>query len=69
MKACNVECLPENYTYKYYYYHYLNWPDLLFVAYNTFDNDICGYVMGKVDDEKSSELKIKHGHITSLAVK
>ena len=41
----------------------------MFVAYNTHNDEICGYVLGKVDDEKSSELKIQHGHITSLAVK
>jgi hypothetical protein len=26
MQACNLECLPENYQLKYYFYHILSWP-------------------------------------------
>ena len=28
MQACNLECLPENYQLKYYFYHILSWPQV-----------------------------------------
>ena len=62
MQHCNLMCLPENYTMKYYLYHSLSWPQLLHVAES--DGKIVGYVLAKLDED-SSEV---HGHITSLAV-
>ena len=32
MQNCNLWCLPENYTTKYYFYHFLSWPQLLYLA-------------------------------------
>ena len=32
MQHCNLSCLPENYQMKYYFYHILSWPQLLYVA-------------------------------------
>lgn len=32
MQRANLWCLPENYQMKYYLYHVLSWPQLLFVA-------------------------------------
>ncbi len=32
MQNCNLFCLPENYQMKYYMYHILSWPQLLYVA-------------------------------------
>lgn len=32
MQTANLWCLPENYQMKYYMYHVLSWPQLLFVA-------------------------------------
>ena len=69
IKECNVVCLPENYTFKYYYYHYLNWPDLLFVAEDRQTKKIVGYVMAKIDDEEDFNDNLIRGHITSLAVR
>ena len=63
MQDANLHCLPENYQMKYYLYHYLSWPQLLWVA-EDYDNKIVGYVLGKLDEEDN----IIHGHITSLAV-
>ncbi|KAK9835602.1 hypothetical protein WJX74_003941 [Apatococcus lobatus] len=63
MQRCNLLCLPENYQLKYYFYHMLTWPQLLFVA-EDFSGKIVGYVLAKMEEE-SSEV---HGHITSLAV-
>eukprot|EP00929_Paragymnodinium_shiwhaense_P115096 TRINITY_DN83703_c0_g1_i1.p2 TRINITY_DN83703_c0_g1~~TRINITY_DN83703_c0_g1_i1.p2 ORF type:complete len:231 (+),score=98.30 TRINITY_DN83703_c0_g1_i1:86-778(+) len=63
MQACNLQCLPENYQLKYYFYHILSWPQLPYVAVD-YNNKIVGYVLAKMDDE-SDEC---HGHITSLAV-
>jgi peptide alpha-N-acetyltransferase len=40
-------CLPENYTFKYYFYHYLSWPQLLFVAEDA-NKRIVGYVLAKM---------------------
>lgn len=60
----NLHCLPENYQLKYYFYHCLSWPQLLYVAVDP-KNNIVGYVLAKMDDEDKGE---PHGHITSLAV-
>lgn len=65
MQELNVKCLPENYPFKYYYYHFIIWPELIFVAENTISKKVVGYVMGKIDDEKE---KATTGHVTSLAV-
>lgn len=63
MQACNLFCLPENYQMKYYFYHILSWPQLLYVA-EDYNGRIVGYVLAKMEEE-SNEC---HGHITSLAV-
>ena len=63
MQTCNLFCLPENYQMKYYLYHILSWPQLLYVA-EDYNGKIVGYVLAKMEEE-STEC---HGHITSLAV-
>lgn len=65
IQACNVACLPENYVMKYYFYHILSWPQLMFVAENE-KGKIVGYVLSKMEEDTSSP--VVHGHITSLAV-
>ncbi|XP_017697472.1 N-terminal acetyltransferase A complex catalytic subunit NAA10 [Phoenix dactylifera] len=64
MQACNLLCLPENYQMKYYLYHILSWPQLLFVA-EDYGSKIVGYVLAKMEEDASEPC---HGHITSLAV-
>nr|CAD1820880.1 unnamed protein product [Ananas comosus var. bracteatus] len=64
MQACNLMCLPENYQMKYYLYHILSWPQLLFVA-EDYGSKIVGYVLAKMEEDASEPC---HGHITSLAV-
>jgi ribosomal protein S18 acetylase RimI-like enzyme len=52
---------------KYYLYHALSWPELLYVAED--DNQkIVGYVMAKIDDEDLEKDEPAHGHITSISV-
>ncbi|GJZ67410.1 N-terminal acetyltransferase A complex catalytic subunit NAA10-like protein [Tanacetum coccineum] len=63
MQACNLFCLPENYQMKYYFYHILSWPHLLYVA-DDYGGKIVGYVLAKMEEETTE----CHGHITSLAV-
>jgi ribosomal protein S18 acetylase RimI-like enzyme len=63
IQAANLCCLPENYQMKYYYYHILSWPQLLFVA-EDYKQNIVGYVLAKMEEDA----KEPHGHITSLAV-
>ncbi|CAL8462924.1 g2458 [Coccomyxa elongata] len=63
MQRCNLLCLPENYQLKYYFYHILSWPQLLFVA-EDYNGKIVGYVLAKMEEEATEV----HGHITSLAV-
>lgn len=65
MQNCNLRCLPENYNLRYFYYHYISWPQLLHVCEDT-NGKIVGYVLAKMDDEEDDEKR--HGHITSLAV-
>jgi peptide alpha-N-acetyltransferase len=64
IQNANLHCLPENYQLKYYFYHALSWPQLLYVATDPKEN-IIGYVLAKMDDENKGD---PHGHITSLAV-
>ncbi|GBF90682.1 N-alpha-acetyltransferase-like [Raphidocelis subcapitata] len=64
MQRCNLLCLPENYQLKYYFYHILSWPQLLYVA-EDYDGAIVGYVLAKMEEEPTDGI---HGHITSLAV-
>lgn len=42
----NLWCLPENYQMKYYYYHIMTWPQLLYVAED--GGKIVGYVLAKM---------------------
>jgi peptide alpha-N-acetyltransferase len=49
---------------KYYFYHLLSWPQLLWVA-EDFGGKIVGYVLAKMEED---ERQPKHGHITSLSV-
>lgn len=57
MQQCNLWCLPENYQMKYYFYHILSWPQLLWVA-EDFDGRIVGYVLAKMEED---ETKPPHG--------
>lgn len=47
MQNCNLTNLPENYQMKYYYYHYLSWPQLLHVS-ETDKGKTVGYVLAKM---------------------
>jgi peptide alpha-N-acetyltransferase len=67
MQACNLHNLPENYQMKYYMYHALSWPELLYVAESD-DGKIVGYVMAKMEDEDLEKDEPVHGHITSISV-
>eukprot|EP00591_Stephanopyxis_turris_P008195 CAMPEP_0195529590 /NCGR_PEP_ID=MMETSP0794_2-20130614/32192_1 /TAXON_ID=515487 /ORGANISM="Stephanopyxis turris, Strain CCMP 815" /LENGTH=150 /DNA_ID=CAMNT_0040660915 /DNA_START=162 /DNA_END=614 /DNA_ORIENTATION=+ len=49
---------------KYYFYHLLSWPQLLWVAEDS-NGKIVGYVLAKMEED---ETQPPHGHITSLAV-
>ena len=42
MQACNLQCVPENYTMKYYFYHIASWPQLPPVAVD-YNNKIVVY--------------------------
>jgi peptide alpha-N-acetyltransferase len=59
MQQCNLWCLPENYQMKYYFYHILSWPQLLWVA-EDFDGRIVGYVLAKMEED---ETKPPHGEL------
>lgn len=52
---------------KYYLYHALSWPELLYVA-ETEEGKIVGYVLAKIEDEDSEKEEPVHGHITSISV-
>ena len=57
IQTTNLWCLPENYQMKYYFYHLLSWPQLLWVA-EDFDGKIVGYVLAKMEEDQSQP---KHG--------
>jgi len=70
--------LPENYQLKYYFYHILTWPQLLFCAEDYTTGRIVGYVLAKMNDDAGAAdqaaapggggAPLVNGHITSLAV-
>ena len=66
MQQTNLLCLPENYQFKYYIYHYLSWPSLLHVA-EDHNGKIVGYVLAKLEDEDVKPGEVQ-GHITSISV-
>ena len=66
MQQTNLLCLPENYQFKYYIYHYLSWPSLLHVA-EDHNQKIVGYVLAKLEDEEVKQGEVQ-GHITSISV-
>ena len=66
MQQTNLLCLPENYQFKYYIYHYLSWPSLLHVA-EDHNGKIVGDVLAKLEDEDIKPGEIQ-GHITSISV-
>lgn len=47
VQTANLTCLPENYQLKYYLYHLMSWPELVFVAEDA-DGGIAGYVLAKM---------------------
>jgi peptide alpha-N-acetyltransferase len=47
MQEANQSCLPENYQMKYFLYHILSWPELLYVA-EDYNGKIVGYVLAKM---------------------
>jgi peptide alpha-N-acetyltransferase len=49
IQNANLLCLPENYQNKYFVYHTLNCPPLIFCAEN-YDKMIVGYVLAKLYD-------------------
>ncbi|KAJ8600315.1 hypothetical protein CTAYLR_000621 [Chrysophaeum taylorii] len=63
MQQTNLWCLPENYNLKYYLYHILSWPQLLYVA-EDHKAKVVGYVLAKMEEDDEPA----HGHITSLSV-
>ncbi len=65
MQHCNLWCLPENYTFKYYFFHYLSGPQMLYVAVDS--GRVVGYVMAKVEESETAP-EVLHGHITSISV-
>jgi ribosomal protein S18 acetylase RimI-like enzyme len=58
MQQCNLKNLPENYTFRYYLYHGVCWPQLLQVAEDD-NGNIVGYVMAKLEDESDDKNKKK----------
>ena len=66
MQQTNLLCLPENYQFKFYIYHYLSWPCLLHVA-EDHNEKIVGYVLAKLEEEEKQK-DIVQGQITSLSV-
>ena len=56
MQHCNLSCLPENYQMKYYFYHILSWPQLLYVAEDS-KKKIVGYVLAKMCETRARALE------------
>lgn len=54
MQTENLRCLPENYQMKFYTYHYLSWPEALFVA-EAPQRDPCGYVLAMISEATSTD--------------
>ncbi len=63
IQHCNLQNLPENYTFKYYLYHKLSWPYILYLA--EVRGKVVGYALSKLEEESEA---LPHGHITSISV-
>ena len=48
INKCNVENLPENYSYEFFYRHLTLWPELSLVAENN-RKELIGYTLGKAE--------------------
>ena len=59
MQHCNLSCLPENYQMKYYFYHILSWPQLLFVAEDT-KKKIVGCLNPRLDVRPAFSHALRH---------
>lgn len=66
IQGTNLLCLPENYSFKYYIYHYLSWPYLLYLA-EDYKKNVVGYVLAKLEED-DEDPKLIFGHITSISV-
>ncbi|RNF07222.1 putative N-acetyltransferase complex ARD1 subunit [Trypanosoma rangeli] len=64
MQHCNLRCLPENYNMRYYLYHILSCPQLLYVQ-EDYNHNVVGYVLAKMEEERPESI---YGHITSISV-
>ena len=60
----NLRCLPENYQNRYFQYHGLLWPQMLYVS-EDHNGKVNGYVLAKTEEEEED---LVYGHVTSLAV-
>lgn len=55
IQHCNLQCLPENYQLRYYLYHIVTWPQIIFVAVDESNHGkVVGYVLAKMDEEEKS---------------
>jgi peptide alpha-N-acetyltransferase len=48
IQACNLQCLPENYSTRYFFYHYFTSPYTIYVGEQKDIKKICGYVLSKL---------------------
>eukprot|EP01053_Blabericola_migrator_P007113 Blabericola_migrator_1__7112@NODE_35_length_17941_cov_94_946347_g31_i0_p12_GENE_NODE_35_length_17941_cov_94_946347_g31_i0NODE_35_length_17941_cov_94_946347_g31_i0_p12_ORF_typecomplete_len169_score22_12Acetyltransf_1/PF00583_25/3_5e10Acetyltransf_10/PF13673_7/4_7e06FR47/PF08445_10/1_7e05Acetyltransf_9/PF13527_7/1_9e05Acetyltransf_7/PF13508_7/0_00026_NODE_35_length_17941_cov_94_946347_g31_i01471615222 len=67
MQQCNLQCLPENYVSKFYFYHLLSWPHCVLIGEDA-TRQVAGYVLAKMENEGGSEKSKPSGHVTSLSV-
>ncbi|KAJ7746152.1 hypothetical protein DFH07DRAFT_705464, partial [Mycena maculata] len=62
----NLQNLPENYLMKFWIYHAMTWPQILFIA-EDHKGHIVGYVLAKMCDSDAEKIEV-HGHVNSISV-
>ncbi|KAA6393337.1 MAG: putative acyl-CoA N-acyltransferase [Streblomastix strix] len=68
IQNCNLHNLPENYSMRFYLFHYLVNPETTRCAVLPGTNKICGYVMSKIEEQVQNKKEDPHGNVTSVSV-
>ena len=59
MQQTNLWCLPENYNLKYYLFHGMSWPQLIYVS-EDHKGKVVGYVLAKMEEEDLPQIGRAH---------
>ncbi|KAK2947663.1 putative N-terminal acetyltransferase A complex catalytic subunit NAA10 [Blattamonas nauphoetae] len=68
MQNCNLTNLPENYSMRFYLYHYLVNPEMIQIAELPHSHKVIGYVMSRMQERNNIQKEPPYGGITSVSI-